>query len=137
MRPHRPFWLQTASSIFRLCGRLTPKAFRDRFGPESADTFDRLVEDALQQRGSKAAMATAAAACGDIARAGITARTSGWRGGRPVTGVGADVSHSIRIFRREPLLGSSLTLILALLAGPTAAVFSVLYGIGTRASALP
>ena len=76
MRAKRPRWLRAAAHLFRLSARLMPKPFRERFGWESEEAFDRLVEDALDRKGSRAAVTTAAAACGDIARAGMAERTS-------------------------------------------------------------
>ncbi len=128
MRGTRPRWLHAASHLFRWSARLTPRPFRERFGWESEDAFHQLVEDAFAREGSRAAIRTAAAACGDIARAGVSERASGWHS-RMVAGVRGDVVQSVRIYRREPLLGLSIAAILALVAGPTAAVLGVLYAI--------
>jgi putative ABC transport system permease protein len=123
----RPLWLRAASGVYRLCVRLTPRAFRERFGWESEDTFRHLVEDTLRRKGSGAAMTTAAAACGDLARTGVAERASGWRA--VASGAGSDLTQSLRIYSREPLLASAIAVILALIAGPAVAIFSALYNI--------
>jgi predicted permease len=127
MRGERPFWFRAASRIFRWCGRLTPKAFRERFGWESEEAFQHLVEDTLAREGSGAAMTTAAAACSDIARTGMVERASGWRGALG-SGLTGDAAQAARIYRREPLFAGAIALILALVAGPAVAIFAVLYG---------
>jgi predicted permease len=106
--------------------RLTPRRVRERFGRESEDTFDHLIEDTLRTRGSSAAITTAAAACGDVARTGVAERATGWRGAL-FTGLTSDVRQSIRIYWREPLLAGALALTLALVAGPAVAIFNVLH----------
>jgi putative ABC transport system permease protein len=118
--------MRIASTLFRTCARLLPRSYRERFGWESEDTFTALVTETLERQGSRAAMTTAAAACGDIARTGVVERTSGWAGavGSGLTG---DLAQSLRIFRREPILAGAITLILALVAGPTLAIVSTLY----------
>ena len=128
MLHRRPLWFDVASRVYRLCVRLTPEAFRERFGWESEDSFRHLVEDTLERRGSRAAMTTAAAACGDLARTGVAERTSGWRGAL-TSGAGTDLTQSLRIYRREPVLAGAIALILALIAGPAVAIFSALYRI--------
>jgi putative ABC transport system permease protein len=124
----RPFWLRLASLLYRLCARLTPRRFRERFGAEAEDTFQDLVRDTLDRRGSSAAISTAAAACGDVARVGIVERASGWRSSL-ASGVPADVVQGLRIYRREPLIAGAVTLTLALICGPAVAIFAILHDV--------
>ena len=128
MREHRPAWMKLASRVYCLCLRLTPRRFRERFGPESEDTFDLLLEDTRRRRGSSAAITTAAAACGDLARTGVTERTAGWHEAFAL-GLTTDITHAGRIFWREPILAVALTMTLALVSGPAVALFNVLYHI--------
>jgi hypothetical protein len=107
MRGERPFWFRAALRIFHWCVRLTPKAFRERFGGESEEAFQHLVEDTLAREGSSAAMTTAAAACSDIARTGMVERVAGWRGALG-SGLTGDVAQAARIYRREPPLAARL-----------------------------
>src|SRR5919108_3570335 len=100
MRTRPPVWVRAAATLFRVCARVMPRGFRERFGWESEDSFRHLVEETLAREGSRAAMTAAAAACGDIARAGVRERTAGWAGGF-VSGLGNDVVQSLRIYRRE------------------------------------
>src|SRR5215218_201179 len=102
MRGERPLWFRAASRIFHCCVGLTPKAFRERFGWESEEAFHHLVADTLARQGSSAAMTTAAAACRDVARAGMVERASGWRGALG-SGLTGDMAQAARIYRREPL----------------------------------
>ena len=102
-----------------------PRSVRERFGPESQASFDRLIEDTLQQRGSRAALTTVAAACGDVAHAGASDRLSDWSAF--ATGTTSDIAHSLRRFWREPILSVALMLTLAIVSGPTVATFNALY----------
>jgi hypothetical protein len=43
MRERPAVWIRLASLAYRLCARLAPHRFRERFGPESEDTFQYLV----------------------------------------------------------------------------------------------
>ena len=125
MTDRRPLWLRTASVVYRVCSLLTPRSVRERFGPESQASFDRLIEDTLQRRGPRAAMTTVAAACGDVAHAGASDRFSDWSGA--ATGTTTDIAHSLRRFWREPILAVALMLTLAIVSGPTVATFNALY----------
>ena len=125
MTERRPLWLRTASAVYRACSLLMPRSVRERFGPESQSSFDRLVEDTLQKRGSRAALTTAAAACGDVAHAGASDRLSDWSAF--ATGTTSDIAHSLRRFWREPILSVALMLTLAIVSGPTVATFNAVY----------
>jgi putative ABC transport system permease protein len=120
--------MRLAGTVFRTCEWLLPRGYRERFGWEAEDSFRTLVTETLERDGSAAAARAAAAACGDIARTGIRERTAGWSGtiGSGLTG---DVAQSLRIYRREPILAGAIALILAFIAGPTAAIFAVLYNL--------
>lgn len=125
MTDRRPLWLRTASTVYRVCSLLMPRGVRERFGPESQSSFDRLIEDTLRQRGPRAALTMVAAACGDVARAGASDRLPDWSGF--AAGTPTDIAHSLRRFWREPILSVALMLTLAIVSGPTVATFNALY----------
>jgi putative ABC transport system permease protein len=126
MRKQPPAWLTLASALYRLCARLASRAFRERFGRESEDDLRRLLEETAARRGQRAALATAAAAYGDLVRVSVADRSAGWRRGL-VCGLAADTARSIRVYWREPLLTTAIVFTLALVSGPTLAIYGVLY----------
>ena len=126
MRNQPPAWLTLASALYRLCARLASRAFRERFGRESEDDLRRLLEETAARRGQGAALATAAAACGDLVRVSVADRSAGWRRGL-VCGLAADAARSIRVYWREPLLTTAIVFTLALVSGPALAIYGVLY----------
>jgi putative ABC transport system permease protein len=121
----RSFSIRLFTAVYRLCIRLTPRRFRERFGDESEDTFRQLVEETAESRGRGAAVTLTAAACGDIARVGVAERAAAaYRA--CLNGSGADLRHAVRIYRREPILALGVATTLALISGPAVAIFSVL-----------
>lgn len=126
MRDARPVWLRVWLWLYRLCSRLLPRTFRERFGPEAEDTLQHLLQDTRRERGPGAAITTAAAACGNVARVGVAEHATAWHSALS-SGLMSDLSQAARIYRREPLLAGALALTLALVAGPAVAIFSLLY----------
>jgi putative ABC transport system permease protein len=126
MTSQPPIWIRLATLVFRACGWLLPRGYRERFASEAEDSFTTLVTDTRTRDGSRAAMTTAAAAFADLARTSVRERTAGW-GGTIGSGLSTDAVRSLRIYRREPLLAGAIAVVLAFIAGPTVAIFAVLY----------
>jgi putative ABC transport system permease protein len=126
MTDRHPLWLRAGLTAYRLSCRLLPRSFRDRFGAEAEGTLQDLLEDTRRTHGSRAAMTTAAAACGDVARVGVSERATAWHSA-VAAGITSDLGQAVRIYRRQPGLAAALALTLALVAGPAVAIFSLLY----------
>ncbi len=119
---------RTLARLVALPLLLSPKEFRQRFGPEVQDAMERGLQEADQRGGASAMFGFWGRGMGDALKTAAHERrmaSGGWFGdGNPWSDLGGDVKYALRGWRRSP--GFSLTVVttLGLGLGLASAIFA-------------